>query len=131
MQALKGKHSIASIVAVVALGVLAVSVAWAGDRAKTRVTIDAAFRLPGETQWAGDIFSPRKRCKNNRLVSVFLDRPGADEKIGSTRSYKGTAQPGYFWVLSQQGGAPNGNYYAKVKRTRKCKADRSEAIPIE
>ena len=118
-------------VAALAVTVVCVPVAWGADKAKTRVTIDSAFFLPGETQWAGDIFSPRKKCKDNRRVRVFLVQPGADEKIGSTRSFKGKAQPGYFWVLSEPGRAEDGSYYSKVGPTRRCKGDRSPAIPLE
>ena len=62
----------------VALGVAVVCVplAWADGRANTRVTIDSAFINPGETLFAGDIFSPRKVCKNDRRVLVFRVRPG-------------------------------------------------------
>jgi len=105
--------------------------ASAADKAGTKVTIDSAFVNPGETLFAGDIFSARKACKNDRKVFVFLQQPGADEKIGSTRSYKGTDQPGYFWVLSEPGLAKEGDYYSKVKPTEKCQGDRSKAIPLE
>ena len=116
---------------VLAVATAWVPVAWADGKANTRVTIDSAFVIPGETQWAGDIFSPRKACKNDRRVLVFRVRSGADEKIGSTRSYKGSAQPGYYWVLSEPGLAPAGKYYSKVKPTEKCQGDRSEAIPLD
>ena len=102
--------------------------ASAGGKANTKVTIDAVFLGPGETQWAGDIFSPRKRCKNERRVLIYLTRSGADEKVGSTKSYKGSAQPGYFWTYSEPGAAPQGKYYAKVKPTDACQGDRSESL---
>ena len=100
-------------------------------KANTRVTIDSAFINPGETLFAGDIFSPRKACKNDRRVLIFRVRPGEDQKIGSTRSYKGSAQPGYYWTHSEPGLLPAGNYYSKVKPTERCQGDRSAAIPLD
>lgn len=117
----------------VALGVAVASVpvAWADGKANTRVTIDSAFINPGETLFAGDIFSSRRACKNDRRVLIFRVRPGEDQKIGATRSYKGSAQPGYYWTHSEPGLAPAGNYYSKVKPTERCQGDRSTAIPLD
>jgi hypothetical protein len=126
-----GRSIKGAILVALAAAATCVPVAWAEGNANTRVTIDSAFVLPGETQWAGDIFSPRKVCKNDRRVLVFRVRSGQDEKIGSTRSYKGTAQPGYYWVLSESGLAPAGSYYSKVKPTDRCQGDRSAAIPLD
>ena len=113
------------------VAVACVPVAWADGKANTRVTIDSAFVNPGETLFAGDIFSPRKACKNDRRVLIFRARSGEDEKIGATRSYKGSAQPGYFWTHSEPGLLPAGNYYSKVKPTERCQGDRSPAIPLD
>ena len=107
------------------------STALARDKAPTRVTIDTAMRTPTEDQWAGDIFSGRKVCKDGRRVLVMLQRPGDDRKIGSTLSFEGTGQPGYFWIYSQTDRAPSGRYYAKVRATDRCQGDRSEAIQSE
>jgi hypothetical protein len=108
--------------------VACVPVVWAADKTKTTVTIDSAFLASGETHWAGDISSPRKACKDNRRVLIFRVRDGADQKIGSTRSYKGSAQPGYFWTYSEPGAAPDGKYYSKVKPTDACQGDRSKNL---
>jgi len=92
------------------------------------VTLDGIFTVPIETHWDGDVKSARKACKNRRLVRVFRVRPGADEKVGSTRSYKGLSDNGYYWSYVEDGVAPAGNYYAKVKPTDTCKGDRSETV---
>ena len=120
-----------AILVALAVAVACVPVAWADGRANTRVTIDSAFVNPGETLFAGDIFSPRKVCKNDRRVLVFRVRSGEDQKIGATRSYKGSAQPGYYWTHSEPGLLPAGKYYSKVKRTERCQGDRSAAIPLD
>jgi hypothetical protein len=120
-----------AILVALAVAVGCVPVAWADGKANTRVTIDSAFVNPGETLFAGDIFSPRTSCKNNRQVLIFRVRQGADKRIGATRSYKGSAQPGYYWTHSEPGLAPAGNYYSKVKPTERCQGDRSAAIPLD
>jgi len=118
---------------VVAITVVCVPSASAAGKASTRVTMDNVESFPSggvQTIWTGDIFSAKKGCKNKRPVLVFRDlgdpgADGADEKRGSTRSYKGSAQPGYFWVYQEDGIPPAGNYYAKVRATAGCKGDRS------
>lgn len=107
-----------------------VPAASAGGKANTRLTFDSIVLTPSETIWAGDIFSPRKACKNQRKVLVFRVRDGADQKMGSTRSYKGTDQPGYYWVFSKDGLAPRGRYYAKVRPTDRCQGDRSGTLQL-
>jgi len=114
----------------IVIAVACAPVAWGGGKANTRLTFDSVFVVPNETQWAGDIFSPRKACKNDRRVLVFRVRDGADQKMGSTRSYKGTDQPGYYWVLSKDGLAPRGKYYAKVRPTDRCQGDRSGTLQL-
>ena len=102
--------------------------ALAGGKANTRVTLDNIQSFPSggiRTIWAGDIFSPKKSCKNKRRVFVYRVLDGADEKRGSTLSYKGSAQPGYFWAYEEDGIPPAGDYYAKVRRTDDCKGDSS------
>jgi hypothetical protein len=107
-----------------------VPAASASGKANTRLTFDSIVVTPSETIWAGDIFSPRTACKNQRKVLIFRVRDGADRKMGSTRSYKGTDQPGYYWVYGEEGLAPRGKYYAKVKPTDRCQRDRSETLRL-
>jgi hypothetical protein len=102
--------------------------ASAADKASTKVTIDAVFLGAGDTQWSGDIFSSRKVCKDDRKVLIFRARPGDDEQVGATRSYKGLSQPGYYWTFAKPGAAPRGNYYALVKPTDRCEGDRSGTL---
>jgi hypothetical protein len=106
--------------------------AWGGEKANTTVTIDSAFFASGETQWAGDIMSPLKACKNERRVLLFRVTSGPDEKVGSTKSFRGlTDRKNYFWTFSERGAAKRGKYYAKVKPTDTCQGDRSENIQLQ
>ena len=121
------KRIVVAIAAGVVLSVASVSTAAA---AGTQVTLDHIEVTPSGTIWTGDIFSSKKACKDKRRVFVYRVRGGEDEKRGSTRSYKGSAQPGYFWTYGEDGFAPPGRYYAKVRPTDGCKGDRSPAYEL-
>ncbi len=118
---------------VAAVALVCVSTASASGKANTRLTLDniQTFLIGGiSTTWSGDIFSSEKGCKNRRRVIVYRVLDGADEKRGSTLSYKGSAQPGYYWLYNEEGVPPAGDYYAKVKPTADCKADSSPVLPF-
>ena len=111
-----------------ASAVACVPAASAAAKTPTTVTIDSVFLASGQTHWAGDIMSKRKACKDRRRVLIFRVRPGADERVGSTRSFKGMADNGYYWTYFEQGAARRGRYYAKVKPTDQCEGDRSATL---
>jgi hypothetical protein len=115
------------VLAIVGVAVFA-STSTAGGKARTTVTLDGIFAVPIETHWDGDLKSARKACKKQRKVLVFRVRPGADQKTGSTRSYKGKVDNGYYWSLVKDGIAPAGDYYAKVRPTDTCRGDRSPTL---
>lgn len=117
-----------AVLLVAAIAVVCVPAASASAKTNTTVTIDSVFLGAGETQWAGDIMSPRKACKNRRLVLIFRARAGADVKVGATRSFKGLVDNGYYWAFSKAGAAKTGRYYAKVKPTDTCEGDRSGTL---
>ena len=115
----------------VAVTMVCVPFASAAGKAGTQVTLDHIESFPSggvTTIWSGDIFSQERNCKNKRRVLVFRVREGADEKRGSTVSYKGSDQPGYYWLYEEPGLPPAGEYYAKVRETDDCKADRSPLL---
>ena len=95
---------------------------------KTTVTIDAVFLASGQTHWSGDMESARKACKDSRRVLIYRARPGKDVKVGSTKSYKGMVDNGYYWSYFEMGAAPSGKYYAKVKPTKQCQGDQSNSL---
>ena len=116
-----------------AITVVCVPSASAAGKADTRVTLDGIFTFPQggiSTTWSGDIFSSEKECKNRRRVIVYRVVDGPDEKRGSTLSYKGSAQPGYYWLYEEEGIPPEGDYYAKVNPNADCKADSSSLYPF-
>jgi hypothetical protein len=116
-----------TLLAIVGVAVFA-STSTADGKTRTTVTLDGIFAVPIETHWDGDLKSARKACKKRRKVQVFRVRPGADQKIGSTRSYKGKVDNGYYWSLVKDGIAPAGDYHAKVRPTDKCRGDRSPTL---
>jgi hypothetical protein len=115
-------------VLVLAAAMACVPAALARGKADTKVTLDNIEVTPGGTIWTGDIFSSDRACKNKRQVLVYLVQDGKDEKIGSTRSYKGMSQPGYYWSLEKDGIPDPGNYYAKAPATADCQADKSDTM---
>ena len=118
---------------VAAITMVCVPSALAAGKADTRVTLDNIESFPSGgvvTISSGDIFSPEKGCKNKRRVIVYRVLDGADEKRGSTLSYKGSDQPGYYWLYEEDGIPPAGDYFAKAKRTADCKPDRSPVYPF-
>jgi hypothetical protein len=72
--------------------------------------------------------SARKGCKDKRRVLIYQKRPGADLKVGSTKSSKGISDNGYYWTYFEAGAAPSGKYYAKVKATAKCHGGQSKTL---
>jgi hypothetical protein len=105
-----------------------VPAASAAGKTRTTVTIDAVFLASGQTHWSGDLISKRKACKNKRRVLIYRERAGADLKVGSTKSFKGMVDNGYYWTYFQMGAAQKGKYYAKVKPTETCAGDRSPSM---
>ncbi len=117
-----------TVLFMVAAALVCVPSASAAGKAGTRVTLDNIQSFPTGgifTVWSGDIFSAEKECKNRRRVIVYRVLDGADEKRGSTLSYKGSDQPGYYWLYEEDGVPPEGDYYAKVNPTDDCKPDRT------
>jgi len=96
----------------------------AAVRAKTTVTIKAEG-----TDLSGTVRSPKpKVCANNRTVllirQVGIRGGGDDERLASdTASLNGTV---YEWSTGNTGTA--GKFYAKVRRTAKCKGDTSPTV---
>ena len=116
------------------VAVVFVPTASAVGNADTRVTLDylESFDSGGgpTTVWTGDIFSSEIKCKKERRVIVFRVRPGHDGRRGSTLSFKGGAQSGYSWIYQEEGSAPAGEYYAKVRPTDGCNGDRSTTADL-
>ena len=97
---------------------------------KTTVKFDGAFLTNGASMWSGEVVSPKANCANKRLVLIFKQRPGADQKIGSAKAKPVTGAPGYHWAFEKDGFAVKSSekYYAEVKATDKCAGARSPVL---
>ena len=97
------------------------------SKAGTTLTLDAVFLTNGASMWSGKIASPKAKCANKRVVTVYKVRSGADKKMGSDKASKGLDGSGYFWAYEKVGFAVKSSerYYAKVGATTKCKGARS------
>ena len=97
------------------------------SKARTTLILDAVFLTNGASMWSGDIASPKAKCANKRVVTVYKVRPGADKKIGSDKAFKGLDGSGYYWGVDKVGYSVKSSerFYAKVSATDKCKGARS------
>ena len=112
--------SIAAIAAIAAMAF--VPAASAKVYAKTTLTMDPVFLTNGGTMWSGKVVAPtNKKCASKRVVLLFKQRAGKDQKIGSTKAEPITGQVGYYWAFEKVGFAakPSERYYVKATRTEK------------
>jgi hypothetical protein len=103
---LKVRNTTILLIVGLMLVTLASSVALAAGRVEvgSRVTIEQDYAFHGK------VFSKRAACERNRIVAVYLVKPGADGLYDTTKSNA----EGEWEVLA---GAPNGDFYA-VARAR-------------
>ena len=108
------------IVAVCALCALP---ATAAALSKTTVTINN-YNF-GNDKFYGSIKSSKVECKDDRRVIMYRRVPGPDVKVGANRSKHGPGNS-YFWTVKEESPTVADPYYAKVKKTGTCAADRSD-----
>ena len=101
------------LLSVTALAAIAVMAFTATAEAKTRtaLTTDGVSYTPHpSTLFSGDVISVKKACANKRIVIVFRKRPGADQRIGATRSKPGlTGKNLFFWTLREERSVAEGH----------------------
>lgn len=116
-----------STIAIAAVAVMVFVPAASAAKTYTALTTDGVFYLPsGETLFSGGVISVKKACANKRLVTIFRQRRGADQKIGATKSKEGLTIKGlYIWTFAKKGLLPQGTYYSVVKATANCSGARS------
>jgi hypothetical protein len=90
--------------------------------------MDPVFLTNGGTMWSGKVLA-KKKCANKRVVLLFKQRSGKDQKIGSAKAEPVTGQVGHYWAFEKVGFAakPSERYYVQVKRTESpaCASARS------
>jgi hypothetical protein len=82
-------------------------------RVQSQVTIRGSFK--------GQVVSEAAKCEKRRRVLLKKKRPGKDKTVGSDR----TNNAGNWRIRKAN---PNGRYYAKIKRTRRCTGDKSPTV---
>jgi hypothetical protein len=87
--------------------------AGGGGRVQSQVTIRGSFK--------GQVVSEAAKCEKHRRVLLKKKRPGKDKTVGSDR----TNNAGNWRIRKAN---PNGRYYAKIKRTRRCTGDKSPTV---
>jgi hypothetical protein len=116
------------IIAIAAIALVAFVPAASAAKTHTALTTDGVFFLPKPaTLFTGDVISVKKACANKRVVRIFRKRPGADQKIGTTKSKPGLTQKNlFFWSFEKPGLLPHGTYYSLIKATDRCSGARSK-----
>jgi hypothetical protein len=103
-----------TIAAATAALALAAAPAAAGGDAKSKVTVKNA----GANGASGKVTSKKESCKSGRKVILFFLGEYTPIKVGADKTSKRGK-----WKVSKS--LEDGRYFAKVKRTAKCKADES------
>jgi hypothetical protein len=95
--------TIAIVIGVAAAGVMALGAQTAAAAVKydTKVTID----LHAHKHFDGSVKSGGRKCERGRRVVLFELRPGADRKLGTTRSKHRSGPRGAEWVITAKEGA--------------------------
>jgi len=116
------------LAAIVALGGFALPSSAGASRAATKVTIKVEGR-----DFSGTVKSPRPgRCADGRKIRLHRQvgseqQPSTDPVIASdTASLNGDK---YEWSTGNTG--MNGRFYARAKKTDRCKADSSRTLRTE
>jgi hypothetical protein len=106
------------------LGIAAVLTAPAGaaQRAKSAVTI----KYNGDG-FQGKVKSKRSSCVRDRTVVVYKQHGTAQDPSSDQRLFKDTSDSSGAWDTGTSGQA-HGKFYARVRRTSRCKAASSPTI---
>jgi hypothetical protein len=108
------------------LGCLGLASEAHGAKAKTNIELYDMSYGDDQTNYEGEVASPRRSCEQDRRVTVYRKRPGKDLKMGSDRASSESMSGGFIWFFSKPAYALPGTFYAKAKGTKKCKPGRSE-----
>jgi hypothetical protein len=103
-----------TIAAAAAALALAAAPAAAGGDAKSKVTVNKA----GASGASGKVSSKQDSCEAGRKVTLYFLGEYTPIKVGADK----TSQTGK-WKVGKS--LEDGRYFAKVKKTSKCKADES------
>ena len=108
---------------------LVVFVPAASAATKTTLHFDGAYMTNGASIWSGKITSSKASCANKRVVLIYKVRPGADQKVGSTKAKRSTGAVGHWWAFEKRYAVKSSErYYALVKATSSCAGARSKVL---
>ena len=124
-------RKIITITALAAVAVMAFAAPSFAAKGNTKVVWDdeGAFETYDGSAFEGFV-DAKTKCYTSRRITVYKVRPGADKKMGSTKTTPvpfpfrvswGILKPGYKVKASER-------FYAKTPATSKCKGGRSPTI---
>lgn len=121
-------RKLVSIAALAAVAVMAFVPTASAAKSMTSVLLSNAFLTNGASMFDGEL-AAFKSCGKKRVVLIYKQRPGADQRIGKTKA-KPDSGITYSWDFEKVGYAVKAGerYYAKVKPTKKCMGARSAAV---
>jgi hypothetical protein len=96
--------------------------ALATGAGKNSTTIIISLKTPA---FHGKLKSPRQACLGSRQVKMYRERNGDKKLVG-----KDTSSDNGKWSIPLGKNPPAGLYYATVTPRGKCKADKSQSLPI-
>lgn len=112
-----------ALIAVLALAAVAALLpALATGAGKNSTTIVLSLKFPA---FHGKLTSPRQACLGSRKVKLYRERNGNKKLLG-----KDTSADNGKWAVPLGKNLPAGFYFATVAKRGKCKADKSQVLPI-
>jgi hypothetical protein len=121
-------RKILSTIAIAAVAVMAFTSAASAEKSMTTVLLSNAFLTNGASMFNGEL-AAFHNCGKRRVVLIYLQRPGPDQRIGETRA-KYDAGITYSWDFAKVGYAVKAGerYYVKIRPTKKCMGARSALV---
>ncbi len=113
------RRALVAVLAVVV--VVALVPALATGAGKNSTTIVLSLKFPA---FHGKLKSPRQACLGSRTVKLYRER-NSKKLLG-----KDTTSDNGKWSIPLGKNLPAGLYYATVAPRGKCKADKSQMLPI-
>lgn len=113
------------VIGIAACAALALpGMAGGAERASTKVTI----KVEGSGDFLGYVKSSKpKQCADGRKITLFRKRKSGDEKVASDTASKNGDR--YQWSTGNTG--LKGRFYARARKTEKCKGATSKTVKSE
>lgn len=103
--------------------IVALFVVPASGAGSNSTKIVVSLKLPA---FHGKLTSPRQACLGSREVKLYRKKPGPDKRLGKDT----TEDNGKWSIVIGRKKVPSGTYYLTVSARGKCRAAKSNPIPV-